>query len=428
MENPCKRFLFISNVVISVLCVAAIACYFIFPLYRISFSATFTKELADAIADNVTVPDEVKIEKTSVNEKTAAEITRSVIKSLGEKGLKISFSQTFYTETFLAAFFEFACYKNVKEAMHGRALRAEELIDGAIDSFMADAESAVTEIITATATAAAKEVVKAQIGGMIKDTSGDSYDEFIADMGSDSQKIDTLIERIIKAILEENATVSSVTSVVLDSAEEVRELLLSNEKYAKYAENYDEDGRQYVKDVCGSVLSAFADESGKLMFKESLISMLLDALNQAIAENYVPEDVYEFTSAQTPAKTASQYRELTDELKQNIMKAFYNAADGKLPFIVTCCTVLIGALILTVLFMLFYPVLRTLSNVGGKDPGYSFFLPAVGGFFPYLFLAAIPSAAPAIFKWLLTSGIVSNVPAEVTTTVNAVSVKYFSGS
>ena len=110
MENPCKRFLFISNVVISVLCVAAIACYFIFPLYRISFSATFTKELADAIADNVTVPDEVKIEKTSVNEKTAAEITRSVIKSLGEKGLKISFSQTFYTETFLAAFFEFACY------------------------------------------------------------------------------------------------------------------------------------------------------------------------------------------------------------------------------------------------------------------------------------------------------------------------------
>lgn len=427
-KSPSRTFIVICNIAVSVLCLAAIICYFVMPLYRMEFSVTVTKELSDRIADNVLMSDEAKIITTSSSEDTVKQITRSVISSLGEKGLKISFSQTFYTQTFLAAFFDFACVKNVKEAMYGRAYRAEALINGAADSFMDDTEEAVTEIITLTAKAAAKEVVKAQVSEMIKDTNGDSYEEFIADMGADSEKIDTLIERIIKAILEENATVASVTSVVLDSAEEVREILQSNEKYAQYADNYDEDSRQYVRDMCEGVLSTFADDDGKLMFKEALISMMLEMLNEAIDEGGVPEEVYQFTASKTPASSAARYQSLKAELKQNVMQAFYNTANGKLPYLVTCVMVLIGALILIILLKLSYTIIKTLSNIGKEDPGYGFFWPIVGGFFPYLLLVIIPTAAPAIFKGVLTSGMIPNVPSEVVAAVNAVNIKYFSGS
>lgn len=426
MDSPAKRFLWISNIVIAVLCIAAVACYFIFPLYRIDFSVKFTKELADQIAEKALVQEDGKTVGVSVDNEKAGEIAKSVISSLGEKGLSVSFSQEFHTVDFLAAFFDFASLKNVKEAKYGRALRAEALIDEAVDGFLDDAETAVSEIAAAAATVAAREVVKAQVSELINDTSGDSYDEFMADMGADGEKIDTLIDRIINAILEENATVSSVTSVVLDSAEEVNGLLLSNAKYAQYASNYDADARQYVKDLCEGVLEPFADENGRLTFKELLISMLLEMLNGALSEG-VPEDIYSFTSSGRKTNSV-QYQTLKAELKQTINEAFYNAAGGVLPFTVTCVMVLIGAFILIILFKLSYPVIRTLSNIGSHDPGFGFFLPVVGGFFPYLLLVAIPTLAPAMFKGLLTSGIIPNIPSEVVAAVNSVSIRYFSGS
>lgn len=424
--SPSKRFLFIGNIVISVLCIAAIACYFVFPLYRVDFNVKFTKELADQVTEKALVTEDAKTFNVSVNDDRVKEITKSVISSLGEKGLSVTFSQEFHTVDFLAAFFDFASLKNVKEAKYGRALRAEALVDEAVDGFLDDAETAISEIVTAAATVAAREVVKAQVSELINDTSGDSYDEFISDMGADGGRIDTLIDRIINAILEENATVSSVTSVVLDSAEEVNQLLLSNEKYAQYASNYDEDARQYVKDLSESVLEPFADENGRLTFKELLIGTLLDMLNGALSEG-VPEDIYSLTSYGTKTNTV-QYQTLKAELKQKITEAFYNAADGKLPYLVTCVMVLIGAFILIILFKLSYPVIKTLSNIGAPDPGFSFFLPFVGGFFPYLFFVLIPTAAPAIFKGIVTGGVIPNVPSEVAAAVNAVSVRYFSGS
>ena len=421
-----RRFLFISNIVISVICIASILGYFLMPVFRAEFTAELTPEAAEQIAQSLTEQNGQSNKNTAFeNIGDIRPIVQNVIRSIGGAGLKISFSTSFSSSSFIGALFDRS------------PERVETLIDESVDQLIDNAKEIISTLITSVASAAAKEVVKMQVGEMIKADGGESFENFMEDIGEEkTEKIDGLIDKLINAIMDENATVSSVTETALESADEVQQLLLGIDKYADLAGSYGDEEKSNVRKMCEGVLGTFADESGKLQFKEVLISMLLELMNDAISNGginlsgiggdiniaYTPNTL---TSSET-RRTAS-VEELTQQLKTKIKTLFYDAANGKLPDFVLSLMAVSGALILVCLFLLFYPILRTLTNIKSDNPGFVLGLPIVGGLLPFTFLVIIPSLGPAVLKGLL-SGKVFKIPEMVSAISNSVYISYFSGT
>ncbi len=415
-----RRFLFIGNIIISVLCVAAILGYFLLPLFRASFSVTVTPELAEQAADIIAVESSIAAKNTS-SETDMSSMLKNVIRSVGASGLTVSFSSSFSSSSFIGALFD------------RKLERADALIDDAVDQLVDNAGNVISALISSVASAAAKEVVKNQVGEIIKANDGDTFEGFMEDLGGDSSKIDSLIDGLIKAIMDDNATVDSVTEKALESADEVQELLLGVDKYSEHARSYGDEEKEGVRKMCKSVLGAFADENGKLQFKEALIGMILDFVNKALSGEGVNisgasgSDFVYTASIFDPKAPRASVAELTDQLKTRIKTLFYDAANGKLPDFALSVMAVNGALILVCLFLLFYPILRTLTNIGKDNPGFVLVLPIIGGILPFTFLVLIPSAGPAILK-AAASGNLFNPPDIIKAVVNAVSISYFSGT
>ena len=418
-----RTFIYISNIVISVICLASMLGYFLMPVFRAEFSVAVTPELAEQAAEAITVTgDSLTVNTGTVNAEEMQSVIKNVIRSIGESGLKVSFSSSFPSYVFVGALYD-------------RSVGwVGMLIDDAVDQFVNNAGEVISALIKSLASVAAKEVVKAQVGEIVKSNGGESFDGFMEEIGKEkSTKIDSLIERLIKAITDENATVDSVTETALESADEVKELLSGTDKYSEAANSYGEEDKKVVREMCDTVLSRFADGNGKLQFKEALVNMLLGLLNEAVENGGI--DVSEFggtavytSGALTAQKTGGASSEsLISSLKNNIKKAFYTFAGGRLPDAALAFMAVAGALILIIMFCLFYPILRTLTNIGKAEPGFSLALPILGGIIPFTFLVLIPSAAPAIFKGLL-SGRLFEVPKIVTEAVNSVNISYFSGA
>lgn len=432
-----RKFLVISNIVISVLAAAAIITCFILPLWRVEFSASFTAELGEALK-NVVYKEDYKsggIRLTSAEKngdkeisdllpdifsKSGKDVFNSFVDAVCDSGLSISFSLSFSSAEMTGALYD---------RDPGRAVG---MIDKSVDNFIENAENIISEFILTAIKVAAEQVVKTTVEEMLKSNrENESYDSFINEIGENKDRIESLIDRIIEAIMDENATVSSVTEVVLDSADEAQQILLNTDRFSESAKSYDDDVKESVKQSTIQILENFADENGKLNFKETLVKMLLDAANQAIESVQAQQDdalPVNGMAATTGAKTESTVKEAEEKLKTEIKKAVLNAGDGAAAKLVVGVMATVGALLAIFLFMLFYPILRTLTNIGMENPGFNMFLPVFGGISAYTLLVILPSILPAALKVIALNGKAFSVPAEISAALNAVTLRFSSGT
>ena len=87
-----------------------------------------------------------------------------------------------------------------------------------------------------------------------------------------------------------------------------------------------------------------------------------------------------------------------------------------------------GALLAVLLFMLFYPILRTLTNIGKDDPGFCMFLPVFGGISSYLLLVIVPSLLPRTLELAGRYGGLISIPDWVTSVLRAFTLRFSSGT
>ena len=433
-----RNFLFISNIVISVLAAAAIVGCFVLPIWKVEFSASFTDEVGEALKSVVYVEEKsgAAIRLTSDGESSKTEISDllpdvfsgsgrdvflSFVDALCEAKLQLHFSQSFSSVDMFGALYD------------QDPSRAADVIDDSVDSFIDAAENIISDFMSTAVKVAAKEVVKSTVDSMLRSNyEGESYEDLMAELGSDKDRIEALIERVIDAVMKEDATVDSVTNVVLESADEAKEILSKIPKFSESAGSYDDDARKNVKQSAEELLGQFADKDGKIYFKDSLIQMLLNASNQAIEELQnstggvsASDSAMSLTTGAESEKTVEQS---ADELKTKIKKAAFNTGDGVAAKLIVGAMAVSGALLAILLFMLFYPILRTLTNIGAENPGFNMFLPIFGGIASYMTLVILPSVIPNTLKLLGLYGDRLSLPPAMIAVLNAVSLDFSSGT
>ena len=436
MSNKRRRFLFISNIVISVLAAAAIATCFVLPIWQVEFQAEFTDQIGDAVKNTLRVDEDhgamivlTSDESTGATEisdllpdafsKRGKEILKSFVDELCKSDLKISFTQSFYSSDMIAALYD------------QDSKRAADVIDKSVDQFIDDAEKIISDFLQTAAKAAAKEFVRTAVDSILKsDYEYDGYDQLTDDLGSEKDRIDALVDRIIDAVMKDGATVSSVTDIVLESADEAQKILSAIPKFSEDAELYDDEARANVKKSTEELLDNFADENGEINFKDSLLRILLNAANQAIENYQSANNAFSVSgmSLTTNIENKPTVEESEEELKTHIKKTILNAGNGVIANTVVGLMAISGAFILILIFMLFYPILRTLTNIGAENPGFSMFLPVFGGICSYSMLVLIPSALPQLLRLIAAKGESLSIPTAVTSVINAVSIKFCSGT
>lgn len=432
-----RNFLFISNIVISVLAAAAIAGCFLLPIWKVEFSASFTDEVGEALKSVVCVQDKsgASIRLTSDGESSKTEISDllpdvfsgsgrdvflSFVDALCEAKLQLRFSQSFSSADMICALYD------------QDPARAAAVIDKTVDGFIDDAQKIIADFLASAVKTAAEEVVRSAVDGMLKNNYEDEdFNSFMQELGGSKERIEALIENIIDAIMKDDATVDSVTATVLESADEAQEILSNIPKFSENAGLYDDDARANVKKSTEELLSRFADENGKINFKDSLVQLLLNAANQAIEELQKSTDGTVSVSGMsktTGAEPKKTTEESANELKTKIKKLAFNAGNGFAAKLIVGVMAVAGALIMVLLFMLFYPILRTLTNIGAENPGFNMFLPVFGGVSSYLSIVIMPSVLPGVLKLLGVFGNALSLPAPVTAALNAVTLKFSSGT
>ena len=429
-----RRFLVISNIVISVLAAVAIAASFVLPLWKTDISVSFTDELGDAVR-KMTYADKndtgIRYTSAGASVKTAAslgldgyegsagELLNAFIDALCKEKTKITFSGRFSSADMIGAVFD------------NDLSRAEILIDKTVDCFIDDTGKIIEDLMQTAVSVGIKEAVQMTVDVVLNSSDGEYGDITKEFSQSDKDRIDGIIDGIIGAIMDENATVESVTDTVLESADEIKDIISGMDRYKEGAELFDGDMRASLKENAESMLEQFADKDGRLNLKDTLVSLFLNSANEALEslDTGSGKKTYVFgTSEGGKAKTAPSVSEASGRLKAQVKTLVFNIGDGAVAKLIVVFMAVIGALLAVFLFMLFYPILRSLTNIGAENPGFCMFLPVFGGLTAFTLLVILPSVFPGVIKAMIREGGIFSLSAGAVSVLNAVTVKFSSGT
>ena len=430
-----KRFLYIGNIAISVLAVTAILGCLLLPLWNFEISVSFSRELGDALKDIPITPETDSGAARSVSYGTvgntdasydlnyltdqANEIYHALIDAVCEADLRISLSGSVTSAEILGALYDRD--KN----------RAADLIDKAVDDLISDVETTVEDVLGAVSQTAAKELVKIGVNDMLKENEfAEDYDKLMSDIGEEKkERIESIVDDTLNAVTAEDATVASVTDKLLSSADEIHDILAGIEAYKERADTYTEEARQTIREKAVDFLIQFADEDGNLIFRDKLIQMALDYTSGQLDEIQLGQNEREYffkTSSVEFEESGLTTKELIAKLKEQLKTMVLNTGDGALAKFVVNVMALGGALLLVILFMLFYPILRTFTNIGAKNPGFVLAVPIIGGILPFLFLVILPSIALPVIRSAVAKGGLSELPPVAAAILNSLSVRFSS--
>ena len=407
-----KTFLHVSNALISLLCVAAIVCYLVLPVFTVRVRMQITPELAKAAV-------------SGLGEMSAT--AEQILKGLSDDDAGIGLTYSVSTMTLLRAIFG------------GGSAVIEDAADEAVDQIIASVDGFVDTAAPAAVKAYSESILKSQIVTMVRESEGKDpvqdedelereYDKIMDELGEDGKaRAASLIERIVQAVMAEDATVDSVTDTVMSSVDEAVQIISGSEKYAGYVTGFDENSKGELDSGLREFLKTFADGDGKLQMKEALLNVLLGAVSEELGGlTRADAPSYTFTSLGSQKESETNER-LSEKLRSQIKGLISKNLSVQTMQIIGNVFAVLGVLAIVTMLMLAYPVIRTLTKIGAKNPGFNLTLPILGGIFPYTFAVILPAAATAAVKGAAASG-AFNIPEAAAAAVKAVRIGYASGT
>ena len=374
MSKSGSRFtVFLFNILIALLSVAAVAALFFAPLWEIDVKYIMQKEVLEKI-----LPEEAK------------EVDLDEI--VGD-GIPLSLTVSVQTKDTIRSALGKDARQSVTELI-------ENNVDKVVDELAPTFDEIAEKIVRSTAKSTVRDAVNEQVKNFLQNAGSEATDERVSELlnqaGVDEEYINQKTDALLDAIYAENATVDGVSQKAVETVEEVFEKLDKSGVAEFQGAALTEENKEEIKNSIAEALSVIADENGNIDADDLAANLILEMLRSSEDESEPAVAAMDFTTQETDSGSVEEdaTEQLKAEVKQMIMEKL---TDETLDTIVLALRIVFGVLCFTA-FTWAWLIVKMLFKAFSRNPAIKLKLPIWLGWLPFLALVLLPMGAMLIVK------------------------------
>lgn len=374
MSKSGSRFtVFLFNILIALLSVAAVAALFFAPLWKIDVKYVMQKEVLEKI-----LPEEAK------------EVDLDEI--VGD-GIPLSLTVSVQTKDTIRS----ALGKDARQSVTDLI---ENNVDKVVDELSPTFDEIAEKIVRSTAKTAVRDAVNEQVKNFLQNAGSEATDERVSELlkqaGVDEEYINQKTDALLDAIYAENATVDGVSQKAVETVEEVFEKLDESGVAEFQGAALTEENKEEIKNSIDEALSVIADENGNIDADDLAANLILEMLRSSEDESEPAVAAMDFTTQETDSGSVEEdaTEQLKAEVKQMIMEKL---TDETLDGIVLALRIVFGVLCFTA-FTWAWLLVKMLFKAFSRNPAIKLKLPIWLGWLPFLALVLLPMGAMLLVK------------------------------
>ena len=374
MSKSGSRFtVFLFNILIALLSIAAVAALFFAPLWKIDVKYVMQKEVLEKI-----LPEEAK------------EVDLDEI--VGD-GIPLSLTVSVQTKDTIRSAVGKDARQSVTELI-------ENNVDKVVDELSPTFDEIAEKIVRSTAKTAVRDAVNEQVKNFLQNAGSEATDERVSELlnqaGVDEEYINQKTDALLDAIYAENATVDGVSQKAVETVEEVFEKLDESGVAEFQGAALTEENKEEIKNSIAEALSVIADENGNIDADDLAANLILEMLRSSEDESEPAVAAMDFTTQETDSGSVEEdaTEQLKAEVKQMIMEKL---TDETLDTIVLALRIVFGVLCFTA-FTWAWLIVKMLFKAFSRNPAIKLKLPIWLGWLPFLALVLLPMGAMLLVK------------------------------
>ena len=374
MSKSGSRFtVFLFNILIALLSVAAVAALFFAPLWEIDVKYVMQKEVLEKI-----LPEEAK------------EVDLDEI--VGD-GIPLSLTVSVQTKDTIRSTLGKDARQSVTELI-------ENNVDKVVDELAPTFDEIAEKIVRSTEKSTVRDAVNEQVKNFLQNAGSEATDERVSELlnqaGVDEEYINQKTDALLDAIYAENATVDGVSQKAVETVEEVFEKLDKSGVAEFQGAALTEENKEEIKNSIDEALSVIADENGNIDADDLAANLILEMLRSSEDESEPAVAAMDFTTQETDSGSVEEdaTEQLKAEVKQMIMEKL---TDETLDTIVLALRIVFGVLCFTA-FTWAWLIVKMLFKAFSRNPAIKLKLPIWLGWFPFLALVLLPMGAMLLVK------------------------------
>lgn len=374
MSKSGSRFtVFLFNILIALLSVAAVAALFFAPLWEIDVKYVMQKEVLEKI-----LPEEAK------------EVDLDEI--VGD-GIPLSLTVSVQTKDTIRSTLGKDARQSVTELI-------ENNVDKVVDELAPTFDEIAEKIVRSTAKSTVRDAVNEQVKNFLQNAGSEATDERVSELlnqaGVDEEYINQKTDALLDAIYAENATVDGVSQKAVETVEEVFEKLDKSGVAEFQGAALTEENKEEIKNSIDEALSVIADENGNIDADDLAANLILEMLRSSEDESEPAVAAMDFTTQETDSGSVEEdaTEQLKAEVKQMIMEKL---TDETLDTIVLALRIVFGVLCFTA-FTWAWLIVKMLFKAFSRNPAIKLKLPIWLGWLPFLALVLLPMGAMLLVK------------------------------
>lgn len=374
MSKSGSRFtVFLFNILIALLSIAAVAALFFAPLWKIDVKYVMQKEVLEKI-----LPEEAK----EVN-----------LDEIVGDGIPLSLTVSVQTKDTIRS----ALGKDARQSVTDLI---ENNVDKVVDELSPTFDEIAEKIVRSTAKTAVRDAVNEQVKNFLQNAGSEATDERVSELlnqaGVDEEYINQKTDALLDAIYAENATVDGVSQKAVETVEEVFEKLDESGVAEFQGAALTEENKEEIKNSIDEALSVIADENGNIDADDLAANLILEMLRSSEDESEPAVAAMDFTMQETDSGSVEEdaTEQLKAEVKQMIMEKL---TDETLDGIVLALRIVFGVLCFTA-FTWAWLIVKMLFKAFSRNPAIKLKLPIWLGWLPFLALVLLPMGAMLLVK------------------------------
>lgn len=376
----------IFNFFIALLCIAAIGGYFSMPLLDFKISATITD--ASSLIDSIGASGSEDISSIDFDETL--------------NGLEVNLSVSLNAIDVI---------NSIPEALERDTEITElpqtivSIIDSNVSQLVSNVSQQLDNIITTVMPAIISDLVTEElytaVNEGLKETLPEITDEetrtMLSDVGIDDEYISTVVTNTFDAMFSENATVTSVTEYVIDTAKDICNRLQQSKNETLSSIEFTPEAEASIQESIENLLyeSGIANEDGSLKLNDFGLELILSFIKGE--EDSTPAALTSTTDTNESNPTTQE--ELETELKNYIYAQIPTDAQ-MISYVMIVLYVLAGIVLFSMLSWL-YVLIKIIVKSFSKNPAVKLKAPILLGWFPFILLMAIPNIALMLIPLLI---------------------------
>jgi len=382
-RSDMKFKIFVCNILISVLCVIAIAAYFFLPFWKIDVSLHISAEAFQTIISKqdmkITMPDGTVTDLSDIDFKDA----------FGEDGFQVNATILLQTTQVLSALSD-----NPMETV-------QAVIDENVHTFVDQLNEPLHTLARAAIEIVAKTSLKNILHSQIKDIyqdekTAEEVEQFLHNAGINDEFIDEKTDALLDALYAENANVDSVSDTVVSMIEESMTKLSNADESKNFA--LSDEKKQEIKDSVSETFSQIAADDGSINVEEWIGELFIITMQGKIEGSGSPEGNAPIKSLAASPENENTEENVFETLKETLCVEIMGAIDENAANVIVKTLKIISYIILFTFFTWAYLILKIVVKLGAKNNAIKLKLPILLGSIPFWILYALPTGIIVLLK------------------------------